>query len=454
MRQKKDYLPMWKAMLEGQAEIVEVFIGLGADPNLTNKMGFTFLHLAASQDSLKNNKVAEVLIRHGAEINRSSTAQGQFKSVTPFQVAVTSGNLKISRLFLENGASLDWCEVSPGELAFQIKDDSKCREMLLLLAEYGLDAKFKNIYGFNLLHSFLKLTQTLGCDRVPVAETLLDIGVPLDEYDHKGFTPLHQTIGRKNTKLAALFIERGANVNMKCLGMNQYPLFLAAMEKDVEHVKLFLSSGVNINATDDENRFTALHAACLSYSEEIISLLIQKGADICAKENRNMTPFLCLNPDNRSFYQCARPMIKEFAKWSFENKSLDQNDLYSIKQDSRLHKLFKSCKSELVKMSNTTFYSFLTFYSVLKMSKDVKILANIVKKEKNIKAFESKLSLFPHYSKELLQVLEAAVIVRDEERIETQLVYARLKGILNNCIPDLVIRNLIKNLTLKDLPLQ
>lgn len=311
---KIDYFPMWKAMCGGHVEIVEIFIGLGADPDqkcsIKNSKyeNHTFLqyvaNLEVSEYSSINHQIADVLVRHGAEMNASHTP----KIGAPLFLAIARGNLHLVELLLKNGAQLGgphWKSMSPAEIAFHIEDDSICKEMLLLLIKHGLDTKFRNKEGENLLHMFIGATwiyeESEGGDAIPeIAEILLDQGIPIDEPDSDARTPLHRVLSPSRQffmdfdfELAKLFIKKGANVNLKDEYRDKHPLSLAAIMGDENMIDLLISNGADLHAKDDDYGFTALHIACtgFNYNKKAVELLIRKGADVKIKDRLGRTAF-------------------------------------------------------------------------------------------------------------------------------------------------------------------
>lgn len=74
--------PLGAAAFGGDAVIVEILLGAGADPNIADAEGFTPLHVAADSG---NSAVAEALLKFGA--NREAKANG----LTPAEIAEKKG---------------------------------------------------------------------------------------------------------------------------------------------------------------------------------------------------------------------------------------------------------------------------------------------------------------------------------------------------------------------------
>lgn len=187
--------------------------------------------------------------------------------------------------------------------------------------------------------------------------------------------------------------------------------------------------------------------ACLYDDEQIISLLLRKGADVSAETDDRSTPFsmLRLFANNN---QCVITMIKMFSKLNFENVPFSDNDLKLIQANPMFWEHFEKCTTEVEQMESTKFYGHYSYYSVLNMSKNIKKLAVLNKNEKFLAKFGSSLKKFPYYQKILEANLEEATKVRDDlESVES-----KLKSILGNLFPSLVVKILANNLKVKDLP--
>lgn len=450
---KKDYLPLWEAMLNGDVEIVEIFIGLGADPDEESRSleysRHTFLQYAAKLDySESYYQVAKVLIRHGADVNTNKSFKNR-RIRLPIIYAVCEGNLKLAELLLENGARLKgpgWDDDTPAEFAFFIDDLPVFKDMLLLLYKYGLDTNYHDINGKNLLHIYLEVGDT--DDRVPVTELLLDFGVPINELDKSGSSPLHEAIFKADLELTAFLIKRGADVNVSNKKVKKSPLCYAVMELGVEFVDLLLSNGADVNSSDDLFEIPALHLACNRGNIEIIKILVKNGADVSKENPLAQGPLYdVVMFAEEEHGECTIYMIKIISKLSFENRPVSKSDMDCIENDEGLKKIFNDCITELSRMEKTKFYASHSYLSVLEMSKNIKRLARMVKNEELIKAFKEKLS-FHYYKNDLQQVLDEAIKLRDESRM----VYSTLCSTFDNFLPDIVLRKLTENLEIEDLP--
>lgn len=389
----------------------------------------------------KNEEIVEFLIMLGADVNLKN----------PLGLALQEGSVRCIELLLKNGAKLEgpqWGEQSPAEFVFRRPkiDTRRRKEILQLLIRYGLNVKFRNRKDQNLLHLFAWYLKTVP---VEIAEVLLDAGVPVDEGDNEGDTPLFYAIERRNVEFVSLLIKRGADVNKKSKDHEITPLYLAAQINDVSLVNLLLSNGADVNAKI-KSGWTALHGACSDNSHQIIGILLKRGADINAENEDGRTPYSVIKSKNND-YICNSIMVKEFAKLSFENQYISNSDIDLMKKRKWFVE-YKVSINDLSEMAKTKFYASYSYYSVLKMSKNINKLSKLTRNEEFVRNFKKNLNSqkFFLYNSDLVEIFKEAVELRNE----SQIVVNKLNSIFRDSFPDLVIRKLAVNLSLRDLPLE
>lgn len=100
-------------------------------------------------------------------------------------------------------------------------------------------------------------------------------------YSHDGWTPLHLAAFFGHRDLAALLLERGADVNARSksatFGPANTPLHAAAANRQVEVAELLVARGADVNARDGSG-FTPLALAANSRSDLLMLLLLENGA--------------------------------------------------------------------------------------------------------------------------------------------------------------------------------
>lgn len=350
--------------------------------------------------------------------------------------------------FLESGEKLEgpeWNDFSYTHCIFKRKNISVRKDLMLLLIKYGLHNKYLRSAKQSLLHMFINYTRKEDLDAVEVAEILLNSGVGVNDYDFIDSTALHNSVTVKHVPLVSFLISKGADVNYKDQE-GETPLHYAV--GSIEIADLLLKGGADINARDLSGK-TVLHRAFQIDKEETISLLVRKGASISVKDEKGRAPFHLLhrNEDNG----CIEAMVKEFSKLVFGNLPVSKADMELIQGIPMLQKHFENSTKELNQMQNTKFYGNYSYYSVLKVSeKNMNKLAHLAKNKEFVSKFEENLRGFLYYENALKQIMIESMRVRNE----LEVIESRLNSVFGDYLPAVVIRKLVDNLSLKDLPLE
>lgn len=317
---------------------------------------------------------------------------------------------------LENGAELE----KMNKVYRYLFEKAKYRlEILKLLIKYDqLDISARDGDNSNILHIFLRgldIAFENSCNVVETVEVLLNSGISIAEETVYGITPLFNAIDRRLNELVIfLVVNKKVDVNKKNIEETLFPLQVAAECNNVELIEFFLSNGAEINATNKHGT-TALHSACNWRNKKSISLLMQKGADISMEDDEGFTPFSLIRPGRRGSHDICKIMFTtEMAKLKFQNSLVSQKDVDSIQNDPRTREQYEKCLFELDQMSKTIFYAPYSYYSVLKMSKNIKKLAYLAKNNEFVVAFKANLISFSHYKDDLRRIFKKAVQLRDE----------------------------------------
>ncbi|GAB5554291.1 MAG: hypothetical protein Sapg2KO_38820 [Saprospiraceae bacterium] len=95
------FTPIALAAFFNQEKLVQLFLELGADPNLSanNASKVNALHAAVAKENLE---IGTLLLANGADPNAA-----QMQQVRPLHAAVHRGNLALVKLLVENGASAE-----------------------------------------------------------------------------------------------------------------------------------------------------------------------------------------------------------------------------------------------------------------------------------------------------------------------------------------------------------
>ncbi len=222
-----------EAIRAGQAAIVSILLGKGADPNLREIIGVD---------------------AHDELILGSS----------PLECAVAQGSQEIVRLLIKHGIRLRKNE--------DILHSTKSIGMVRLLLDNGAPINGLDQHGATYLQRVAAQR-----DLQDIAKLLIEKGAKVNVVDSGGRTPLHVVA---TAELAQLLIKKGAQVNVAdSEGLT--PLHLATFANQIDLTRLLIASGVNVNA---RNKFgySSLDFMVADWygNYELARLLVAHGAVI------------------------------------------------------------------------------------------------------------------------------------------------------------------------------
>jgi uncharacterized protein len=137
---------------------------------------------AKRKDSIKT---AEVLLRHGHDIDREAFTEGEWKA-TPLWFAISRGeNLDLARFLLKRGCNPNYCLFAAG-----FRDDV---EAIRLLASHGADVN-RPFDGESPLLGAIKWSHFRA------AKALLELGADPDYRDPSGMTALHYMLKKSSDR--------------------------------------------------------------------------------------------------------------------------------------------------------------------------------------------------------------------------------------------------------------
>lgn len=197
---KKQTPFMWAAM-GGLASLITRLAPL-SNPYAVTETGLTALHLAAGKGSIKGIKQ---LLKLGIDVNLGSAEVGKEgeEGLTPLYFAAMRGELETFRFLLSQGAELDRVGSDGSTVAeamVQSNSELMLHEMknLRLLEQTELQGKIA--------------TQAARSGNLKVMQRLCLLPVHLDEYDAKGWAPLHYAVANERHAVVSFLLKHGCNV--------------------------------------------------------------------------------------------------------------------------------------------------------------------------------------------------------------------------------------------------
>jgi ankyrin repeat protein len=182
--------------------------------------------------------------------------------------------------------------------AIKAKDLGRVRA--LLDAGANVNVLGENIFGAN---NISPLSYALNWGSSDIAALLIDRGADVNFKDPLSEEAvIEMAAQRGDTEIVRLLLEKGADANVMDNFMGSTPLTAAAQFGNTEAVKLLLDHGVPVDQLN-KSGWTALQLAATTAHSELVRLLLDRGADVNHKDKSNLTPLFfaaCLDcsPEN------------------------------------------------------------------------------------------------------------------------------------------------------------
>ncbi len=284
-------------------EVTELLLEWGAEVEAEDRhRRMTALHWAARNG---DPAVAELLLEWGANVEATVSENGE-RWTALHLAAAYNPDPAVAELLLEWGANVEAGkgEATPLRVAVQHNSNVAVAEFLI---EQGSHLEVEGSFGKPLHYAALNRNTTM-------ATLLLDRGANIEAKGRYEWTPLHWTALNSGSPeaaaMATLLLDRGANIEAKSerewtpllsvllhmdavhgsgrLGLNRNFLGLlpsgsGSVEEAAVVIELLLDRGANIDATDADFSWTALSWAANANFPKITELLLDRGADTKAR---------------------------------------------------------------------------------------------------------------------------------------------------------------------------
>lgn len=256
-----DYDRTRPCLYDSEAQLDEIHAGYRISFGYHGDLGTTPLHEASAHGSVK---VMQVLVDHGADIEREDNAQQ-----SPLILASALGKDEAVAFLLDKGAHIH----KEGPRNHSPLHSAACggfTSTVQLLLDRGADPNRPSQYGHTPLY------KAISYNRCEVAALLIKRGADIEAMASARLTPLRHAIGRDSSEMVSLLLASGAEVNG--IAMTR-PLHEAVSRKNVSIVEALLEYGADVNAADEYSRMP-IRAAVVAGDLKLIDLLVEQGADL------------------------------------------------------------------------------------------------------------------------------------------------------------------------------
>ena len=301
----------------GDIYLLKKLLEAGADPNVTDKFGFTPLMRAVLNTSVSDTDVSSIvtiLCNSNWHVNsafsfiscKSSDKYILWKGITALHMAV--GRMDCCFLcvkaLIDNGATVDVRDTQ-GRTPLHIASIRGHFRLIRLLAPSPESFHFKDNDGSTPLYyacknSHLECIEEFMVIIPDVVSDLMKVAnkfgaTPLSVRALNDQTILHVACKKGNLPIVKKLLETGVDPNSRD-GSTFTPLMLAVQHvDDVEAADIVamlceFKCKINIQTSPFSRSVTALHLACELGKEKCVEMLIAKGANVLVRTQSGLTP--------------------------------------------------------------------------------------------------------------------------------------------------------------------
>jgi len=291
--------PLKNAVISGNIDIVKLMLERGADPNLPEEGIAPHGHALYSAVSNGRYEIAELLLKAGAVPDAPVES-----SADAVSIAVMNGDLKMLKLLAAYGATWEIDMRPRTPVSYEEIAATGVNRSMRILAAYGDvetatqrlavrpaladDAEALQHAASHGHEEFVRLMLTYQPDlsrRVSVsrprsiAQLLFDHGMDPNHSNWLRISPLHRFAKDGDIESAALFIERGADLDARDLEFFSTPLAWAARSGQIGMVEFLVRKGAKPHLPDDEPWATPHAWAAANGHDDIVRLLAEYDAN-------------------------------------------------------------------------------------------------------------------------------------------------------------------------------
>ena len=255
---------LWHAARTGDLRAMKRYISEGADVNEPDE-NLNISPLAWSV-SHGQTEATRLLIENGADVNLKDD-----NGSTPLHGAAVFGRADVAKLLIENGANLQVRNDDGGTPADALHLDWRTTNFIGGLM--GVEVEKENI-------------AVMQKGRNEIAKLF---GVKeFDSKDIASAQDISEAVFIGNLPVVKQALTDGADPNAKDPQSGSTMLAIASLMGHTKVVALLLENGADVNAKSRDGG-TALHAAAFLGRVETVKLLLEKGADITLRDNMGST---------------------------------------------------------------------------------------------------------------------------------------------------------------------
>ncbi|XP_066140889.1 uncharacterized protein [Euwallacea fornicatus] len=264
---------LWLATENNHAEIVNIFLRMGATPASSTLNGKSVVHVAA-ENGYKT--IMEALLGHDAFAADSL----MLNMSTPLHLAASRGHHEIIAELLKHNVNIE-AQESSLYTPLHLGAKNGYLPVVEVLVNHQANISASGPKGITPLH----LAAQYNHEDV-VRFLLQQEGINIQALDDIDNSPIDLAIIEGHSNIVQVLLDHGAQLITK----NEFsPLIYAALYGHENVVKTLLDYGVDVNCPSLQGK-TTLHLICVAGKENVFNILTDYGAKIEVSDEEGFTP--------------------------------------------------------------------------------------------------------------------------------------------------------------------
>ncbi|KAJ8668005.1 hypothetical protein QAD02_009668 [Eretmocerus hayati] len=321
----KHFSPLHCAVYNGNFELVEHYIKLGADVNAVCKDLKTCLHLALDFRRFNDNShwIIKLLLKSGALLNARDK-----DGYTPLMFAIFLGDVELLEQLIKSGADAKAINArgqSTLQHVFNTSDKISPPKLISILLKAGAP-----IHNRDKISNEIALHYAVTFANVKAVEQLIRAGSDVNAVNQEGrsclhmvFSPANRTMEESSHGIVCLLLKAGAKLEIRD-DDGRTPLVDAVILGETKFIQQLIRSGADASIIDTRGLSILHHAVrsplFVNDCVDVIPLLLEAGASLEIHDYKGRTPLTLA-----ASYGCTR-MVEGLIEAGADVNAIDLED--------------------------------------------------------------------------------------------------------------------------------
>ena len=276
---KKNVTTLMLACEKGNKDAINLLLDVGADPNIADADGDTWLNYAAYGH--RSKEVLPTIFNHGAELNTTNK-----NNITALMIASQKGNADGISILMNAGADPNITDNKGATCIHHAVGGGCSKDVLERIVNHDADVNVANKKNITAL--------MLACMKgsKDAINVLLNTGADPNIANTDGDTCLHYAVRNDcSTEVLEAIISHSVDVNATNK-KNETTLMIACEKGNKDSINVLLNAGADPHIANDYGDIW-IHAAVKGYcSKEVLQIIINHDTDVNATNKKNVTALM------------------------------------------------------------------------------------------------------------------------------------------------------------------